>query len=42
MVENAEDRFSHVDSFIKAMVISVIQFCFAFFLLIILKFKTIV
>ena len=36
MVENPEDRFSHV----KAMVISVIQFCFAFFLLIILKFKT--
>ena len=32
--------FSCWDSFIKAMVISVIQFCFAFFLLIILKFKT--
>ena len=36
MVEKPEDRFIDVE----AMVISVIQLCFAFFLLIILKFKT--
>ena len=37
MVENPEDRFSHVETHLSK---PVIQFCFAFFLLIILKFKT--